>query len=56
MKKMKLLLLGFFISMLAMAQETYPVNGVADQRSDYFAFTNATIVKTRKQLYKMQPL
>ena len=28
-----------------MAQETFPVNGVADQRSDYFAFTNATIVK-----------
>lgn len=31
--------------MMAAAQETFPVNGVADQRTDYFAFTNATIVK-----------
>ena len=27
------------------AQETFPVNGVADMRSDFFVFTNATIVK-----------
>ncbi|HRI19346.1 MAG TPA: amidohydrolase family protein [Panacibacter sp.] len=45
MTHVKMLLLCCFISMLAMAQETYPVNGVADKRSDYFAFTNATIIK-----------
>src|ERR1700681_309772 len=27
------------------AQSTYPVNGVADQRSGTYAFTHATIVK-----------
>ena len=27
------------------AQETFPVNGVADERSGSYAFTNATIVK-----------
>src|SRR5688572_24068241 len=27
------------------AQETFPVNGVADPRSGVYAFTNATIVK-----------
>src|SRR5260221_14277716 len=27
------------------AQQTFPVNGVADPRESYFAFTNATIVK-----------
>ena len=27
------------------AQETFPVNGVADPRHGYYAFTNATIVK-----------
>ncbi|HRH49054.1 MAG TPA: amidohydrolase family protein [Panacibacter sp.] len=45
MTHVKLLLLCCIISIAAMAQETFPVNGVADQRSDYFAFTNATIVK-----------
>lgn len=30
---------------VAVSQETYPVNGVADIRSGIFAFTNATIVK-----------
>ena len=30
---------------LSRAQETYPVNGVADNRSGSYAFTNATIVK-----------
>ncbi len=30
---------------LSRAQETYPVNGVADNRSGTYAFTNATIVK-----------
>ncbi|NCU04650.1 MAG: amidohydrolase family protein, partial [Chitinophagaceae bacterium] len=32
-------------SAIAGAQETYPVNGVADPRSGLYAFTNATIVK-----------
>ena len=43
----KLFLLAAFIliSSFTFAQETFPVNGVADQRSDYFAFINATIVK-----------
>jgi imidazolonepropionase-like amidohydrolase len=31
--------------MIAAAQETFPVNGVADLRTDHFAFINATIVK-----------
>lgn len=35
------LVLGASIS----AQETFPVNGVANKRSGYYAFTNATIIK-----------
>jgi len=36
----------FLLSMaLTQAQETFPVNGVADNRSGTYAFTNATIVK-----------
>ncbi|MFT3749645.1 MAG: amidohydrolase family protein [Agriterribacter sp.] len=27
------------------AQQTFPVNGVADERSGYYAFTNATVIK-----------
>ena len=39
-------LLAFLLThSLIQAQETFPVNGVADLRSDFFAFTNATIVK-----------
>ncbi len=30
---------------IAVSQETFPVNGVADKRSGTYAFTNATIVK-----------
>jgi imidazolonepropionase-like amidohydrolase len=45
MKNLKLLLLCCCLSLIAAAQETFPVNGVTDIRSDYFAFTNATIVK-----------
>ncbi len=33
---------------LVFAQATFPVNGVADPRSDYYAFTHATIVKDAK--------
>jgi imidazolonepropionase-like amidohydrolase len=48
MKKLKLpvltgLLCFFFIA--AHAQETFPVNGVADARHGYYAFTDATIIK-----------
>ena len=45
MKHIQLLLLSCFICLAAAAQETFPVNGVADIRTDYFAFTNATVVK-----------
>src|SRR5919199_213579 len=34
----------FFIKQ-AQAQTTFPVNGIADKRHDYYALTNATIVK-----------
>ncbi len=47
MRKAKCFLLVcsvFFICRLQ-AQTTFPVNGVADERSGYYAFTNATIVK-----------
>ena len=37
------LLLAFYFSTLA--QVTFPVNGVADPKNGYYAFTNATIVK-----------
>lgn len=41
---------GFMLSLLflataVMAQQTFPVNGVADPRTGCYAFTNATIVK-----------
>ncbi|HEY6976112.1 MAG TPA: amidohydrolase family protein [Chitinophagaceae bacterium] len=45
MKHLKLLSLCCFVCIVVKAQETFPVNGVEDIRSDYFAFTNATIVK-----------
>ena len=43
----KLFLLFFFLTTASatIAQSTYPVNGVADERSGHYAFTNATIVK-----------
>ncbi|SDC00261.1 amidohydrolase family protein [Niabella drilacis] len=44
MKKL-LLLLGLLPGLIAVAQTTFPVNGVADPRSGSFALTNATIVK-----------
>jgi imidazolonepropionase-like amidohydrolase len=37
--------LGLLVSMALRAQTTFPVNGVADERTDHYAFTNATIVK-----------
>ena len=45
MKHLKLLLLCCLTWLFSAAQETFPVNGVTDIRNDYFAFTNATIVK-----------
>jgi imidazolonepropionase-like amidohydrolase len=39
------LLLLFLSAVTTYAQETYPVNGVADPRTRTYAFTNATIVK-----------
>ena len=45
-KKLKLLLFFCWCSAAAaIAQETYPVNGVTDLRGNCFAFTHATIVK-----------
>ncbi|CAN5723220.1 amidohydrolase family protein [soil metagenome] len=45
MKHLSLLLLCFCMYRIAAAQETFPVNGVADLRTEHFAFINATIVK-----------
>src|SRR5687767_2477235 len=47
MKKKFLLCICGFLGLLYKtgAQETFPVNGVADPRHGYYAFTNATIVK-----------
>ena len=45
MRKIKLLISGLLFVSLIQAQETFPVNGVADKRSGTYAFTNATIVK-----------
>src|SRR4030095_4702522 len=45
MKHLNLLLLCCLAYIVTTAQETFPVNGVADIRNDYFAFTNATVVK-----------
>jgi len=45
MRKIKLLIYGLFFVSLLQAQETFPVNGVADKRNGCFAFIHATIVK-----------
>ena len=45
MRKFKLLLSGLLFASMLQAQETFPVNGVADKREGCYAFTNATIVK-----------
>src|SRR5689334_22869457 len=47
MKKEFLLCICAFLGLLynTKAQETFPVNDVADPRHGYYAFTNATIVK-----------
>ena len=48
MRKIKLLLSGLLFASLLQAQETFPVNGVADKRERSYAFTNATIVVDAK--------
>lgn len=45
MRKLKIMFLSLFMSFIIQAQETFPVNGVADKRDGHYAFTNATIVK-----------
>lgn len=45
MRKIKLLFSCLAISTMLFAQETFPVNGIADKRDGCYAFTNATIVK-----------
>ena len=47
MRKAKCLLLAIvlLLNVFAMAQPTFPENGVADPRLEHYAFTNATIVK-----------
>ncbi|MBC7588650.1 MAG: amidohydrolase, partial [Chitinophagaceae bacterium] len=45
MRKLRLLFMGLLLALLSQAQETYPVNGTADERSGMYAFTNATIIK-----------
>ena len=53
MRKFKLLLSVLLFALLLQAQETIPVNGVADKREGSYAFTNATIVQnTQSTLQK----
>ncbi|MFM9020580.1 MAG: hypothetical protein ACKOOA_04565, partial [Sediminibacterium sp.] len=44
-RKIVPLLLSLIVTRQMQAQETFPVNGVADKRDNCYAFTNATIVK-----------
>ena len=48
MKRHLLLFWCVCLFFAASAQETYPVNGVHDYRTNYFAFTHATVVKDSK--------
>ena len=45
MKKILFFLLGLSSAFGCIAQQTFPINGVADERNGAYAFTNATIVK-----------
>ncbi|MDE3234344.1 MAG: amidohydrolase family protein [Bacteroidota bacterium] len=45
MRKLKLLFAGLLAFAVSRAQETFPVNGVADKRNGTYAFTDATIVQ-----------
>ena len=44
-RTLPLLLFLLSLSLIASAQTTFPVNGVADPRQHCYAFTHATIVK-----------
>ena len=50
MRKIKFLVLGLLLSSLIQAQESFPVNGVADKRNGCYAFTNAKIVKDAQNI------
>lgn len=52
MRKFKLLLSGLLFATMLQAQETFPVNGVADKREGCYAFTNATIVTNAQNTLK----
>lgn len=43
--KLKLLFIYLLFISIVQAQETFPVNGTADERTACYAFTNATIIK-----------
>jgi imidazolonepropionase-like amidohydrolase len=48
MRRFKLWIAALLCVQTAIAQETFPVNGVADERSGTYAFTHATIVTGSK--------
>ena len=45
MRKLQLFISSLCLGLLLHAQETFPVNGVADQRDKKYAFVHATIIK-----------
>ncbi len=49
MKKTVLLLTLFIFTIKITAQQTFPNNGPADKRDNWYAFTNATIVKSASE-------
>lgn len=52
MRKIKFFFFGLLFATALQAQESYPVNGVADKREGCYAFTNATIVKDAQTIIK----
>jgi imidazolonepropionase-like amidohydrolase len=48
MKKHVLFYLFYLLAFYSYAQQTFPVNGVADERSGHYAFTNVTVIKDAK--------
>ncbi len=56
MRKLKLFLCAILCTYMVQAQETFPVNGVADKRQDCFAFTNATIVQSSTSILQKATL
>jgi imidazolonepropionase-like amidohydrolase len=49
MKKLAFLCCALFFTLKIVAQPTFPNNGPADKRDQWFAFTNATIVKSASE-------